>query len=93
MIRRDVNAPCIIAWDNGNEGGRNQDWGGGNAGNTNYFPLYEKLKEQTVTLANPGVGCGGEACLHFFMQADVPPVGVGNKSARQLTKGRADCGG
>jgi len=38
MIRRDVNHPCIIAWDNGNEGGWNRDLGGGKAGNTNFFP-------------------------------------------------------
>lgn len=41
MIHRDVNDPCIIAWDNGNEGGWNANLDGGNPGSTNYFDLYD----------------------------------------------------
>jgi len=41
MIRRDVNDPSIIAWDNGNEGGWNGNLDGGNAGSTNYYDLYD----------------------------------------------------
>jgi hypothetical protein len=58
MIRRDVNDPCIIAWDNGNEA----NWGngstlasldGGNAGSTNYYRLYDVQGRQVI---RPGVG-------------------------------------
>ncbi|MGD1088567.1 MAG: glycoside hydrolase family 2 TIM barrel-domain containing protein [Verrucomicrobiota bacterium] len=57
MIRRDVNDPCIIAWDNGNEA----NWGsgstlasldGGNAGSTNYYDLYDVQDRQVI---RPGV--------------------------------------
>ena len=46
MIRRDVNDPCIIAWDNGNEaswssGSTLASLDGGNAGSTNYYALYD----------------------------------------------------
>jgi hypothetical protein len=44
MIRRDVNCPCIIAWDNGNETAWNGSLGdldGGNSGATNYFGVYD----------------------------------------------------
>jgi hypothetical protein len=45
MIRRDVNDPCIIAWDNGNEatwsGTTLGSLDGGNAGSTNYYALYD----------------------------------------------------
>jgi hypothetical protein len=52
MIRRDVNAPCIIAWDNGNEATWNGtslgSLDGGNAGSTNYYALYDIQKRQVV---------------------------------------------
>ena len=51
MIRRDVNDPCIIAWDNGNEtswGGSLGNLDGGNAGSTNYYALYDVQKRQVV---------------------------------------------
>jgi hypothetical protein len=48
MIRRDVNDPCIIAWDNGNEGGWNANLDGGGAGSTNYFDLYDIQNRQVV---------------------------------------------
>ncbi len=52
MIRRDVNCPCIIAWDNGNEGGWNANLDGGNAGSTNYFRLYDV---QNRLVVRPGL--------------------------------------
>ncbi len=48
MIRRDINDPCIIAWDNGNEGGWNANLDGGNAGSTNYYDLYDIQGRQVV---------------------------------------------
>jgi autotransporter-associated beta strand protein len=48
MIRRDVNDPCIIAWDNGNEGGWNANLDGGNSGSTNYFGLYDVQNRQVI---------------------------------------------
>ena len=41
MIRRDVNHPCIFAWDNGNESGANPNLDGGAGGSTNYFALND----------------------------------------------------
>ncbi len=48
MIRRDVNDPCIIAWDNGNEGGWNGNLDGGNAGSTNYYGVYDVQNRPVV---------------------------------------------
>ena len=52
MIRRDVNDPCVIAWDNGNEGGWNGNLDGANSGATNYFALYDV---QNRLVVRPGV--------------------------------------
>jgi hypothetical protein len=61
MIRRDVNDPCIIAWDNGNEGGWNQNLDGGNAGSTNYFDLYD-VQNRMVILP----GANGGSFMNLF---------------------------
>ena len=61
MIRRDVNDPCIIAWDNGNEGGWNHDLDGGNAGSTNYFDLYD-VQNRMVILP----GANGGSFMNLF---------------------------
>lgn len=53
MVRRDVNHPSIIAWDNGNEGGANANLDGGNAGSTNYFALYD-IQNRLVIRPNQG---------------------------------------
>jgi Glycosyl hydrolases family 2, TIM barrel domain/Glycosyl hydrolases family 2, sugar binding domain/Glycosyl hydrolases family 2 len=58
MIRRDVNDPCIIAWDNGNETAWNGSLGdldGGNAGSTNYYGLYDV---QNRLVIHPGANGG-----------------------------------
>jgi hypothetical protein len=58
MIRRDVNDPCIIAWDNGNETSWNGSLGnldGGNAGSTNYYGLYDV---QNRLVIHPGANGG-----------------------------------
>jgi hypothetical protein len=55
MIRRDVNHPSIIAWDNGNETSYGAGLGnldGGNSGATNYYALYDVQGRQVV---RPGV--------------------------------------
>jgi hypothetical protein len=61
MIRRDVNDPCIIAWDNGNEGGWNHNLDGGNAGSTNYFALYD-VQNRMVILP----GANGGSFMNLF---------------------------
>ena len=53
MIRRDVNDPCIIGWDNGNEaswssGSTLASLDGGNAGSTNYYAVYDVQKRQVI---------------------------------------------
>jgi hypothetical protein len=52
MIRRDVNDPCIIAWDNGNEatwsGTTLGSLDGGNADSTNYYALYDVQNRPVV---------------------------------------------
>ena len=52
MIRRDVNDPCIIAWDNGNEatwsGTTLGSLDGGNAGSTNYYAVYDIQNRQVI---------------------------------------------
>lgn len=58
MIRRDVNDPCIIAWDNGNETSWSGSLGnldGGNAGSTNYYAIYDVQKRQVI---HPGANGG-----------------------------------
>jgi hypothetical protein len=55
MIRRDVNDPCIIAWDNGNEGGWNANLDGGNPGSTNYFDLCDIQNRMVI---RPGANGG-----------------------------------
>ncbi len=55
MVKRDVNHPCIIAWDNGNEGGANANLDGGNPGSTNYFGLYD-IQNRLVIRPNQGGG-------------------------------------
>lgn len=58
MIRRDVNDPCIIAWDNGNEtswSGSLGDLDGGNAGATNYYGVFDIQNRQVI---HPGANGG-----------------------------------
>jgi hypothetical protein len=55
MIRRDSSDPCIIAWDNGNEGGWNANLDGGNAGATNYYGVFDIQNRQVI---RPGANGG-----------------------------------
>jgi autotransporter-associated beta strand protein len=41
MVIRDVNHPCIIAWDNGNEGGWNTTVDNNGTGSTNVYAIYD----------------------------------------------------
>src|SRR5664279_4623869 len=65
MIRRDVNHPCIIAWDNGNEGGANGDLDGGNSGATNYFDLYDVQNRLVIRPQQGGQVFNGIITDHY----------------------------
>ena len=41
MVIRDVNHPCVIAWDNGNEGGWNTTVDNNGAGSTNVYAIWD----------------------------------------------------
>ena len=54
-VIRDVNHPCIIAWDNGNEGGWNTTVDNDGAGATNVYALWDP---QNRHVNRPGAGGG-----------------------------------
>jgi len=66
MIRRDVNHPSVIIWDNGNEGGANANLDGGNAGSTNYFALYDPQNRKVIRPANFNDSFGNLYTWHYL---------------------------
>jgi len=55
MVIHDVNHPCIIAWDNGNEGGWNTSVDNNGSSSTNVFAIWDP---QNRHVNRPGYGTG-----------------------------------
>jgi len=55
MVIRDINHPCVIAWDNGNEGGWNTTVDNNSATSTNVYAIWDP---QNRHVNRPGYGTG-----------------------------------
>jgi Glycosyl hydrolases family 2, TIM barrel domain/Glycosyl hydrolases family 2, sugar binding domain/Glycosyl hydrolases family 2 len=71
MIRRDVNHPSIIAWDNGNEGGANPNLDGDNGRTTNYFGIFDLQKRMVVRPQQGGQVFNGLITDHYEYYASI----------------------
>ena len=56
MVIRDVNHPCVIAWDNGNEGGWNTTVDNNGSGSANVYALWDPQQRH---VNRPGAGSNG----------------------------------
>ena len=74
MVVRDVNHPCILFWDNGNEGGFN----------TNFDKIFGDLDPQQRRVLHPWATFSGVNTAHYlgFAEAEIAAAGQRNFRAR-----------
>ncbi len=79
MVVRDVNHPCILFWDNGNEGGFN----------TNFDHVFGELDPQQRRVLHPWAIFSGVNTAHYlaYDQAEIAASGKQNANAKNHDSG------